>query len=78
MKAAMWIGDNQVEVVDIPIPEIGEEEALLKVRAAGVCATDYHIISGALKIGKAPNVQGHEICGEVVKINTKRLTKSLW
>ena len=72
MKAAVWLGDNQVEIKEIPIPEIGEEEALLKVRAAGVCATDYHIISGALKIGKAPNVQGHEICGEVVKINTKR------
>ena len=56
-----------MEVREIPIPEIGEEEALLKVRAAGVCATDYHIISGMLKIGKAPNVQGHEICGEVVK-----------
>ncbi|MBQ3221593.1 MAG: alcohol dehydrogenase catalytic domain-containing protein [Clostridia bacterium] len=72
MKAAVWLGDNQVEVREVPIPEIGEEEALLKVRAAGVCATDYHIVSGFLKIGKAPNIQGHEICGEVVKINSKR------
>ncbi len=72
MKVAMWYGDNDVRVEEIPIPEIGEEEALLKVRAAGVCATDFHIISGALKIGKAPNVQGHEICAEVVKINSSR------
>ena len=72
MKAAVWLGDNKVEVREVPIPEIGEEEALLKVRCAGVCATDYHIISGLLKIGKAPNIQGHEICGEVVKINTGR------
>ena len=72
MKAAVWLGDNQVEIREIPLPKIGKEEALLKVRAAGVCATDYHIISGALKIGKAPNVQGHEICGEVVEINTAR------
>ena len=72
MKAAVWLGDNQVEVREVPIPEIGEEEALLKVRAAGVCATDFHIISGKLKIGKAPNIQGHEICGEVVKINSRR------
>ena len=72
MKAAVWLGDNHVEVREVPIPEIGEEEALLKVRAAGVCATDFHIISGKLKIGKTPNVQGHEICGEVVKINSKR------
>lgn len=72
MKAAVWLGDNHVEVREVPIPEIGDEEALLKVRAAGVCATDFHIISGKLKIGKTPNVQGHEICGEVVKINSKR------
>jgi L-iditol 2-dehydrogenase len=72
VKAAVWLGDNHVEVREVPIPEIGEEEALLKVRAAGVCATDFHIISGKLKIGKTPNVQGHEICGEVVKINSKR------
>ena len=72
MKAAVWFGDNQVEIKEVPIPEIGEEEALLKVRAAGVCATDYHIISGKLKIGKAPNIQGHEICAEVVKINSNR------
>ena len=72
MKAAVWYGDNDVRIEELPIPEIGEEEALLKVRAAGVCVTDYHIISGKLRIGQPPNVQGHEICGEVVKINTKR------
>ena len=72
MKAAVWYGDNDVRIEELPIPEIGEEEALLKVRAAGVCVTDYHIISGKLRIGQPPNVQGHEICGEVVGINTKR------
>ena len=72
MKAAMWTGVDQIEIRDLPIPEIGAEEALIKVRAAGVCATDYHIISGKLKIGVCPNVQGHEICGEIAGINTKR------
>lgn len=72
MKAAVWLGKDRVEVLEVPMPEIGEEEALLKVRAAGICATDFHIISGALKIGKTPNIQGHEICAEVVKINSRR------
>ncbi len=71
MKAAVWTGINKVEIKDVPIPEIGSEEALLKVRCAGVCVTDFHIISGKLKIGKMPNIQGHEICAEVVKINSK-------
>lgn len=72
MKAAVWTGVNKIEIKELPIPEIGEEEALLKVRAAGVCVTDYHIISGKLKIGQPPNVQGHEICAEVVKIKSRR------
>lgn len=72
MKAAVWTGKEILEIKEMPLPKIGEEEALIKVRAAGICATDYHIISGKLKIGKAPNVQGHEICGEIYMINTKR------
>ncbi|MDY2879408.1 MAG: alcohol dehydrogenase catalytic domain-containing protein [Candidatus Borkfalkiaceae bacterium] len=72
MKAAVWVGDGKVEIRELPVPSIGKEEALLKVRAAGVCVTDYHIISGKLRIGQPPNVQGHEICGEVVAIDTAR------
>ena len=72
MKAAVWTGDNCIEIRELPMPEISEEEAIIKVRAAGVCVTDFHVISGKLKIGQPPNVQGHEICGVVDKINTKR------
>lgn len=72
MKAAVWTGIDKIEIKDLPMPTIGQEEAIIKVRVAGVCVTDFHIISGKLKIGKMPNVQGHEICGEVFKINSKR------
>ena len=69
MKAAVWTGVDKIEIKDIPMPTLNEGEALIKVRVAGVCVTDYHVISGKLKIGVPPNVQGHEICGEIVKIN---------
>ena len=72
MKAAMWCGVDKIEIVDLPMPTLSEEEALIKVRAAGICATDYHIISGKLTIGRPPHVQGHEICGEVAEIKSKR------
>ena len=71
MKAAVWTATDKIEIQDLPMPVPGEGEALIKVRAAGVCVTDYHVISGKLKIGAPPNVQGHEICGEVVGINGK-------
>lgn len=69
MKAAVWTGIDKIEVKDVPVPELKTGEALIKVRCAGVCVTDYHVISGQLQIGQPPNIQGHEICGEVVKIN---------
>lgn len=69
MKAAVWTGVDKIEIQELAIPEINSGEALIKVRSAGVCVTDYHVISGKLKIGVPPNVQGHEICGEIVKIN---------
>lgn len=68
MKAAVWTGLDKIEVKEMPIPAINEGEALIKVRCAGVCATDYHVISGKIKIGQPPNVQGHEICGEIVEV----------
>ena len=67
MKAAVWTGIDKIEIQDLPMPTLSDGETLIKVNAAGVCVTDYHIISGKLKIGKYPNVQGHEICGEVVE-----------
>lgn len=68
MKAAVWTGLDKIEVKEMPIPVISDGEALIKVRCAGVCVTDYHVISGKIKIGQPPNVQGHEICGEIVDV----------
>ena len=71
MKAAVWTGIDKIEVKEVPMPVVSQGEALIKVRCAGVCATDYHVISGFLQIGQPPNIQGHEICGEIVEINGK-------
>ena len=69
MKAAVWTGINKIEIKEVPMPVLEKGEALIKVRCAGICATDYHVISGKLVIGQPPNIQGHEICGEIVEIN---------
>lgn len=51
--------------VNLPVPEPGTGELLLKVRACGVCRTDLHIVDGDLKDAKQPIVPGHEIIGTV-------------
>ncbi|HEX6751329.1 MAG TPA: zinc-dependent alcohol dehydrogenase family protein [Longimicrobium sp.] len=53
---------------DLPVPEPGGGQILLRVRACGVCRTDLHIRDGELREPKLPLVQGHQIVGEVVRL----------
>lgn len=65
MKAAVWTGMNNVVIEDIPMPVPKDGEALIKVKSAGVCMTDIHIIKGEFSYTTPPHVLGHEIAGVV-------------
>jgi propanol-preferring alcohol dehydrogenase len=52
---------------ELPVPEPGPGQVLLRVRACGVCRTDLHIVAGELPGPKLPLVLGHQIVGEVVR-----------
>jgi propanol-preferring alcohol dehydrogenase len=56
---------GQLKLVDVPLPEPGPGELLLKVRACGVCRTDLHIVDGELAEAKLPLVPGHQIVATV-------------
>jgi propanol-preferring alcohol dehydrogenase len=51
--------------VELPLPECGADDILLKVCACGVCRTDLHILDGELANPKLPLILGHEIIGTV-------------
>jgi propanol-preferring alcohol dehydrogenase len=51
---------------DLPVPEPGPGQVLLRVRACGVCRTDLHVVDGELPEPKLPLVPGHQIVGEDV------------
>ena len=51
----------------LPDPVPGPDQALLRIRACGVCRTDLHVADGELRHPKLPLVLGHEIVAEVVK-----------
>jgi len=70
MKAAVLTKWKNIEIQDIPIPEIDEGECLLKVTYAGVCGSDVHIYEGHNPIAATPLVPGHEFAGVVAKINS--------
>ena len=66
MKAAVYYDRDDIRVEEVPVPEIGEGEILLKVYACGLCGTDiYKILHKAVT---TPIVLGHEIAGEIVKV----------
>ena len=54
-----------LELENIPIPQPGNDEVLLKVSICGVCRTDLHIVDGELTEPKLPLVLGHQIVGTV-------------
>ena len=54
-----------LDLRDIPVPEPGPGEILLRVHACAVCRTDLHVVDGDLKHPKLPLIPGHEIIGHV-------------
>ncbi len=69
MKAAVFTGNHAFQIQDMPVPEPGPEDVLVKVAACGVCGTDVHIFHGdkASAPVHPPVVLGHEFAGIVRK-----------
>jgi L-iditol 2-dehydrogenase len=62
MRAAVYYSNNDVRVEEMPVPEIGAEEILLRVRASGICGSD---VMEWYRKDKVPLVLGHEVAGEI-------------
>jgi len=67
MKAAR-LEDGKLEIQDVPVPEPGEEEALIRISSAGVCHSDLHIVRGDWDGIPSSGVIGHEAIGVVVAL----------
>ncbi len=66
--AAVWTGNNIVKLEKKTLRELGDNEVLIRVRAAGICGTDLHLIEGNFPGCLPPVVPGHEFAGEIVKV----------
>lgn len=75
MKAIRLITPHHpLEEQDIPIPTIGAEEVLVRVKAAGICHSDAHYRAGRAPVRPLPLTLGHEVAGVVEKIGANVTT----
>ncbi len=71
MKAAIFEGAGKpLTIGDIPSPDPGPNELVLKVKACGICGSDLHCTEHGPFELPAGTVMGHEFCGEVVAVGT--------
>ena len=62
------IETNPLQFTEVPIPNPGKGEVLVRVHACGVCRTDLHVIEGELPPRKSPVIPGHQVVGVVEKL----------
>jgi len=70
MRAGVYSGIGKIECREVPKPEVGPDDVLVRVRAAAICGTDLRIFkSGHFAIQEGQErILGHEFCGEVSEV----------
>src|SRR4030042_686841 len=73
MLAAVYHGPNDLRIENVPIPEIGNAEILVKVISASICGTDLRIYHGNHRMYSPGTVRipGHEVVGTIAKIGAE-------
>ncbi len=67
MRVAMYYSNNDVRLEEMPKPEIGPGELLMRVEACGICGSD---VMEWYRAHKVPLVLGHEVAGEIVAVGS--------
>lgn len=71
MKAAVLEALDRLVVADVPEPEIGDHDALMKVEATSICGSDIRILHHGNPRVQPPTIIGHETAGVVVEVGSK-------
>lgn len=68
MKAIVIPNPNEIEIREVPMPEVKTGEALLKVKYVGICGADVASFTGNQPFTTYPRIPGHEFSAEIVSI----------
>lgn len=67
MKAALFVEPGRIALDDKPVPDVGPNEALIRITTTTICGTDVHILKGEYPVAKNLTV-GHEPVGVIEKL----------
>ncbi|MDD3482349.1 NAD(P)-dependent alcohol dehydrogenase [Azovibrio restrictus] len=69
MKAAVFVAPGRIELAEKPIPDVGPNDALIRITTTTICGTDVHILKGEYPVAKGLTV-GHEPVGVIEKLGS--------
>ncbi len=69
MKSLIFIEPGKIEIVDKKIPDVGPNDALIKITTTTICGTDIHIFKGEYAVAKGLTI-GHEPVGVIEKLGS--------
>lgn len=70
MRALQLTDPGVLEVREVPVPEIGPADLLIRVGAAGICHSDLHLLHFPVKLRPEPLTLGHEIAGTIEAVGS--------
>jgi L-iditol 2-dehydrogenase len=70
MKALLLSDYKQLEIAELPMPQVAEDELLIRVAACGICGSDVHGYDGSTGRRLPPIVMGHEAAGVVEEVGS--------
>ncbi|MFI9400860.1 NAD(P)-dependent alcohol dehydrogenase [Nocardia sp. NPDC052316] len=71
MRALQLTEPGVLELREVPVPEIGPTELLLRVGAAGICHSDLHVLHIPFRMREEPLTLGHEVAGTIEAIGAE-------
>ena len=70
MKALLLTEYNHLEYSDVPKPDIGPDDVLIRVQACGICGSDIHGMDGSSGRRIPPLIMGHEAAGIIAQVGS--------
>lgn len=68
MLQQVMTAPGEIEIREVPVPEITDTEALVRIEKIGICGSDVHVFHGKHPFTRYPVTQGHEVSGVIEKL----------